>query len=566
MRFLSAALACTAIITHTQAAIIEEVDHEDAKQGYLSMGFDKLHGETYETATKGRKIIERFVKREDGSVEMELDNRNTFYSSTLDIGTPEQKVVVLVDTGSSDLWVMGSSNPYCASTGNSEDSEDSFISTSIGSGASATGSGSSASATIDCQKYGTFDAADSSSFSQNSTSFFVSYADSSAASGPWGTDTITFDGVTLNNTSIGVANISNSTIGVFGIGMTVTESTYSGVGLLTSGATPYQYENVPAAMVSQGLIHKNAYSLFLNDADADSGSILFGAVDHSKYSGQLYTLPILKMYKLRSQSVALGFDVTVQGVGLTNGTDSVTVTTTQFPALLDSGTTLMYLPVLLSDLIAQEIGASYSSRLGYYILDCPSDDDPTQIVFDFGGFEIKTNLTNYILSPSSRSTVCYLGIVPITSVYGIFGDAFLVDAYVVYDLENLEISMAQANFKGGSEDIDVITSDVPSATPAPGYSSTWSTAASITSGGNIFTLSSAANSGSGTLSRGTQTASTAGSSRASALLQASTSIGSGTASISSTGASSSNKKNFGEKTEPTSLFFLISSLLCSFFL
>lgn len=40
------------------------------------------------------------------SLEMELQNRKTFYLTTLKIGSNEDEVRVLMDTGSSDLWVM----------------------------------------------------------------------------------------------------------------------------------------------------------------------------------------------------------------------------------------------------------------------------------------------------------------------------------------------------------------------------------------------------------------------------------------------------------------------------
>ena len=55
----------------------------------------------------------------------------------------------------------------------------------------------------------------------------------------------------------------------------------------------------------------------------------------------------------------------------------------------------------------------------------------------------------------------------------LLGDAFLVDTYVVYDLENHEVSIAQASFNDQEEDIELFSDSVPGAIPAPGYSSTW---------------------------------------------------------------------------------------------
>ena len=45
-------------------------------------------------------------------------------------------------------------------------------------------------------------------------------------------------------------------------------------------------------MVKDGMIQSNAYSLWLNDLDANTGNILFGGIDTEKYMGSLQTLPI----------------------------------------------------------------------------------------------------------------------------------------------------------------------------------------------------------------------------------------------------------------------------------
>jgi len=46
------------------------------------------------------------------------------------------------------------------------------------------------------------------------------------------------------------------------------------------------YNNLPAQMVADGLIQSNAYSLWLNDLDASTGSILFGGVDTAQYTAR----------------------------------------------------------------------------------------------------------------------------------------------------------------------------------------------------------------------------------------------------------------------------------------
>lgn len=72
------------------------------------------------------------------------------------------------------------------------------------------------------------------------------------------------------------------------------------------------------ALKSYGKIEKMAYSLFLNEPEAHFGSILFGAVDKNKYSGQLYTLPMLQAFNTLD-SLGPGMFVTAQSVAISDG-------------------------------------------------------------------------------------------------------------------------------------------------------------------------------------------------------------------------------------------------------
>lgn len=47
-----------------------------------------------------------YVVQKRDSVEMELRNRQTFYLANIQIGSNEDEMGILIDTGSSDLWVM----------------------------------------------------------------------------------------------------------------------------------------------------------------------------------------------------------------------------------------------------------------------------------------------------------------------------------------------------------------------------------------------------------------------------------------------------------------------------
>jgi hypothetical protein len=61
--------------------------------------------------------------------------------------------------------------------------------------------------------------------------------------------------------------------------------------------SPYQKNSsMPWSVVDNlhhyGIIARRAYSLYLNDDRTDTGVILFGGIDSTKYTGELVSIPI----------------------------------------------------------------------------------------------------------------------------------------------------------------------------------------------------------------------------------------------------------------------------------
>lgn len=415
---------------------------------------------------------------------------------------------------------------------------------SVGGVASQTSSVPASQATLDCSEYGTFNTSASSSWKSNDTRFYISYADGSFASGVWGVDQMHLDDVDVSGLSFAVSNYTDSQFGVLGIGLPGSESTYSG----RLSSKPYQYDNFPMVLRRNGVIDRTAYSVYLNDLDADSGSILFGAIDHSKYTGDLYTIPLVNALEDKGYDSIIQLTVTLQGMGLSANDTETTFTETQYPALLDTGTTYCYFPTDLARTIATSVGATYSSSAGYYLISCDSANSDYNLVFDFGGFHIVSPLKDYIVE--TRGSVCVLAILPQTDNEINLGDAFLTSAYVVYDLEGMEISLAQARYGDNEEQIEVIKDSVPSAIKASGYSSTWSSEQSLVTGGDIFTVSSNGTS-SDTTSRESSRPSSTGRSSQTASSPSSTS------SSSSSSSSKSNMANSISLPSCKSMFALV---------
>lgn len=73
-----------------------------------------------------------------------------------------------------------------------------------------------------------------------------------------------------------------------------------------------------------------------------------------------------------------------------------------------------------------------------------------------------------MLADGSRA--CLFGLSPSGNGVNVLGDTFLRSAYVVYDINNNQISMAQSNFDPKGSDVIEIGSGkdaVPGATPVP---------------------------------------------------------------------------------------------------
>jgi hypothetical protein len=145
------------------------------------------------------------------------------------------------------------------------------------------------------------------------------------------------------------------------------------------------------------------------------------------------------------------------------------------PVLLDSGTTLTYLPPSLVTRIFDVLDIvddSQNTGLVYANCDLLSDMEDTTFDFRFGGNSgplirvpmdemVLDNVKGYIalglqVPDLPFDNVCSFGIQALSGFY-LLGDTFLRSAYVVYDLSNKEIALAQANLNATDSHILEIT-------------------------------------------------------------------------------------------------------------
>lgn len=315
-----------------------------------------------------------------------------------------------------------------------------------------------------CSESLTYNANSSSTYAYVGNYFNISYVDGTGAAGDYATDTMRFSGVNITSFQFGIGYESTSTQNVLGIGYPSNE-----VQVMRAGLKPYQ--NLPVKMASEGLVASSAYSLYLNDLNAQTGNVLFGGVDLDRFQGNLVTVPIQKTGSIYSQ-----FFITMTGldVGSTNvGKDLA------LAVLLDSGSSLAYLPNDMVTKIYQLVGASYQESEGAAFVPCSLRNQNATMTFKFSSpASITVNLNEMILNLTDASgeqltfdnnvPACLFGIMPAGDSSCILGDTFLRSAYVVYDIDNNEISLANTKFNVTTSNIKEIgsKSSVPSATKA----------------------------------------------------------------------------------------------------
>jgi hypothetical protein len=223
----------------------------------------------------------------------------------------------------------------------------------------------------------------------------------------------------IKNLQFGVALTANTTPGIMGIGFPTTE------------AISPPYPNLIDQMFSQGLVESRTYSLYLNDLEASTGTIIFGGVDLQKFRGTLQTFPINA-----DMGVQNFFYISLTELSLTppGGCATPVGPSTSYPinGLLDSGTTDLILPTDIANAIAANMGASLDEFGNYNLPNCDLEFAPGSLNFDFSGVKINVPYSEFIQDDGDGN--CFLGLGTNDAGCALLGDTFLRSTYVVYDL------------------------------------------------------------------------------------------------------------------------------------
>jgi hypothetical protein len=221
---------------------------------------------------------------------------------------------------------------------------------------------------------------------------------------------------------------------------------------------------------------------------AETGSILFGGYDKGKFKGDLIAMPIQpdsQSGQITSMTVAW---TSLSITDPTQGTQTLTSKSFALPAVLDSGTTLTYVPADLYNEVASFANVMAFDGMDTGLVECEAMQ-AYKGTLDFGfvgsgGPVISvpfselsypyTDDSGNQMSFDNGNTACYFGLAPTQdNTQILFGDTFLRSAYVVYDLDRQEIAIAPTAFNSDVTNIVEIGGSGSSATP------TWRVATSV---------------------------------------------------------------------------------------
>ncbi|KAG8623936.1 hypothetical protein KVT40_008912 [Elsinoe batatas] len=370
------------------------------------------------------------------------------YYTNITVGSPPQTLTVILDTGSSDLYVDASTSAACKDT----------------------------SSPFTCRG-GSFDPSASQSYKVvDPNGFNTSFGDGSTATGDFCTDTVGIGNVVIQGVQLGVATDISSTTG-YAVSL-------MGVGYSYNEASSRQYPNMPEVLQQAGAISSRLYSIFLNSFGDATGTILFGGVDTSKYTGQLQTINISPV-QTRSGDIIYEFIVPVTGIsGSVNGQSTTYLSSSSrrgsdsLPVLLDTGSTAWTVPPSLYTSLRDLFGDAIDSA---GLLDCSHQKDDVSISIEFNGqvtidvpassfiIPVYDPATNRQNTTASGQPLCAFMISPdvgnqqLTQTgFLIMGDAVLRSVYVVFDMDNGQISIAPANTNSTSQSNVRVVSAGPS--------------------------------------------------------------------------------------------------------
>ncbi|KAK0193667.1 acid protease [Armillaria mellea] len=332
------------------------------------------------------------------SLGLDIESTDVGYLATIQMGTPPQDFLLLMDSGSADTWVGGEN---CQSEN---------------------GGG--------CGNHNFLGSTSSSSFKDQNTQFQVTYG-TGAVQGDIVQDNVVVAGLSLDAHTFGVAtaetvDFSSDSTPFDGL-MGLAQSTLSNQGVLTPVESLAKAGLISAAITS--------FKIPRLADNLNDGEVTFGALDTSKFDS----------------STLVTVDNQSQDGFWEGAMDSITVDGTDTGlsgrlAILDTGTTLIIAPQSDATAVHQLISGAQSDGQGSFTIPCTSN---ASVALTFGGQEFTIDTRDLAFTPVDANDPtgdCVSGIssgnVGANNEW-LVGDVFLKNAYFSVDVNTNSVSLAK---------------------------------------------------------------------------------------------------------------------------
>jgi len=206
-------------------------------------------------------------------------------------------------------------------------------------------------------------------------------------------------------------------------------------------------------MMERGLVDENIFSVWLGQSEKDNngGLLIFGAIDKDLFEGEIRWAKVerkgyweieLERARLEKKEKYSAFDE--HNDDMEKGNEKWS--SGKCRAAIDTGTSLIAIPVDAAEALHKEIGGKKSFS-GAYVLDCSTVASLPNIVLTFkGGHEYTLEPKDYIIENGGQCISGIMGIdvpKPAGPIW-IIGDVFLRKYYSIYDFDNERVGFATA--------------------------------------------------------------------------------------------------------------------------
>ncbi|NWS62347.1 PEPA protein, partial [Chunga burmeisteri] len=320
-----------------------------------------------------------------GSVERLQNYLDDEYFGTIYIGTPGQQFTVLFDTGSSNLWVP---SVYCSSPA--------------------------------CSNHNRFNPSDSSTFVSTNDSVEITYGTGSMT-GILGYDTVSVAGLDVTNQIFGLSETEPGDFfyytpfdGILGLAFPSISS---------SGATPV-FDN----MMSEGLVAKDLFSVYLSKNEQSGSFVLFGAIDPLYSANGITWIPL---------SAETYWQITMDRYVSVGGQSVACFSSCQ--AIVDTGTSLLAVPNSALNNILSALGANSNGEIS-----CSAASTLPDVVFNINGNAFPVPASAYVIEDGGYCTLGFEGMNVPTEAgeIWILGDVFIREYYVVFNRANNMVGLS----------------------------------------------------------------------------------------------------------------------------